>query len=331
MNWFQRFASSTNSIDHRIEEIIGRKNKRRLVVHSLNLPGYRFVDVYRALEAAVADRAVVEKIETEQNESLNQLLHDPPQHWSDRTTRNATKVAWQVSADNEQYLPVDCFWICPSGTLDDCAVFRLQFIDYTQQSRIEVASASTEAGKAALDDIIEKSRANSIYIRRVLQLTYESGKKDEYGDIEKPERFQVVFSPIAPVEAQDIVLSDQHIEVLQRNIIDLHHRREILARHGVPARRGVLLHGPPGTGKTFACRHLCHQLPDVTRIFVTGTSLVHVAPIFAFARLFNRQFYSLRTLISSSAHARSTSIQPRSATCLTKWTVCARTKTSAWS
>jgi cell division protease FtsH len=73
--------------------------------------------------------------------------------------------------------------------------------------------------------------------------------------------------------------------LLWRNVIDLHRRRDLLKAHGVPVRRGVLLHGPPGTGKTFACRYLCAQLPDTTRIVVAGSALQQVPAIFALARL----------------------------------------------
>jgi SpoVK/Ycf46/Vps4 family AAA+-type ATPase len=74
-------------------------------------------------------------------------------------------------------------------------------------------------------------------------------------------------------------------QLLWRNVIDLHRRRDLLKAHGVPIRRGVILYGPPGTGKTFASRYLCAQLPDTTRIVVAGSALQQVAAIFALARL----------------------------------------------
>ena len=150
---------------------------------------------------------------------------------------------------------------------------------------LEVACSDTVAGKDILGQITEHSKRHSIYRNHVLHIAYEAAKTDEFGDIEKPERFQVLFSLVEPVRDQDIVLSDEHMGVLQRNLIDLHGRREILAANGVPARRGILLHGPPGTGKTFACRFLCHKLKGVTRIFVTGSALLNVGAIFSFARL----------------------------------------------
>lgn len=43
---------------------------------------------------------------------------------------------------------------------------------------------------------------------------------------------------------EDIVLTEEHLTVLQSNIIDLYTRRDVLEANGVPAWRGVLLPVP---------------------------------------------------------------------------------------
>ncbi len=286
MSFLKSLFAPYERIDSKIERLIGESHKKQLIVHSVELPAYRFVDLYNAVGSYVEKRLGVEKIETQQGETLNQLIYDDAADWADRYLRRSTKIAWQTGPHEQQYLPVDCFWICPSNVLEDCFVIRLSFNEYWQQSKLELACGATDAGKNALKQIIEHSSFQSIYRNRNLHLAYEAGKNDEYGDVEKPERFQVMFSSIEPVTDEDIILSDEHLSVLQRNVVDLHTRREILKANGVPARRGVLLHGPPGTGKTFVCRYLCYQLEEVTRIFVTGSSLLNVGAIFSFARLF---------------------------------------------
>ena len=112
-----------------------------------------------------------------------------------------------------------------------------------------------------------------------------SGIQDEFGDLEKIDRFRILFKDVKPVADEDLIVDDEVREILQRNVIDLHTRRDILKQHGVPVRRGVLLYGPPGTGKTFGCRYVCGKLDDVTKIMVTGTALAQVKAIFMLARM----------------------------------------------
>ena len=274
------------TIDKLFEAEFGPAYKRSLIVHSVELPAYRFVDLYNAAETFVAGREKSHKIETEQPaETLNQLIHSDPPKYSDRSIQRSARTSWHTGVDTQIYLPVDCFWLCPSGFPEECFLVRLSFVEYKQVSRLELACGAATPGEQAVDRIVKHSRTHSIYRNHKLQLSYETGKTDQFGDIEKAEILQVMFSAVEPVTDADIVLSDEHLSVLKRNVIDVQARRKILKANGVPTRRGVLLHGPPGTGKTFACRYLSNKLKDVTRIYVTGASLINVGAIFSLARL----------------------------------------------
>jgi len=136
-----------------------------------------------------------------------------------------------------------------------------------------------------MESMVKTSAEASIYRNKVLELAYEAGTKDEYGDVENPGQLRVLFKSVEPVNDDDIIIADEVRNILWRNVIDLHLRRELLKAHHVPVRRGILLYGPPGTGKTFACRYLCGKLPHTTRIIVTGTALLQVKSIFSLARL----------------------------------------------
>lgn len=142
------------------------------------------------------------------------------------------------------------------------------------------------AGETCFEQILSRSIEHSIYRNRILELSYEAGTKDEFGDVERPERLRLLFKPEEPIQDSDVVIDDAAREILWRNVVDLHHRRDLLKAHRVPIRRGVLLYGPPGTGKTFACRYLCSKLPKTTRVIVTGTALQQVNAIFSVARMY---------------------------------------------
>ena len=285
MGFWKSLLTPDSQIDTRMEHFFGRARKDKLIVHTSSLPGYRYVDMYNSVVAFVDGLDDVTTIQTAHDEDLNSLIHGQANEWSSREITTSSRASWQTGPDEEDFLPLDCFWLCPASDAEGCYVIRLRFNAGMQQSVLELACAVPDAGKAALSRIVSDSCSNSIFRNQILHLSYEAGRTDEYGDVEKAERFQVLFSTIEPVARKDIILSKEHLDVLQRNVIDIHTRRDILKANGVPARRGVLLHGPPGTGKTFACRYLSNQLPEVTRIFVTGSSLANVGAIFSLARL----------------------------------------------
>ena len=161
-------------------------------------------------------------------------------------------------------------------------VIRVRYIEYSEQCELSIAGQNA---KATFDRIIEKSSKASIFRNHTITLGYEAGKKDEYGDVEKPEKLSVSFSSLPKVGDDEIILDERLLHLLERNMIDLDQRRDVLRKNGVAARRGLLLHGPPGTGKTYACRYLEHRMPNTTRIFLTGTALANVTAVFSLARL----------------------------------------------
>lgn len=279
------FQDQANHIDTRIEGLIGAHAMKASVVQTKQLPGYRFVDAYNAITAFAEARKNVQRIESEHQEDLNTILHTKRNDWDNRSMKRSTNSAWPTGPEDQVYLPTDCFWIVPGKTRAERFVIRLRFGTYTQQAEIDVASEAQEAGEKCLQWIIAWTEDNSIYRNRVLQLGFEAGTKDEYGDVESPERLRVLFRPEEVISDDDIVMDEDVVKILWRNVIDLHERRDILKAHNVPVRRGILLYGPPGTGKTYACRYLCGRLPETTRIMIAGNALTQVGALFSLARL----------------------------------------------
>lgn len=274
-------------IDGRISLEAGGRRLDHFQVHSKELPHYRFVDLYRAAEYFCQSHGETTKVESEHSEDLNSILHGKKQRWTSRRIKRSKNVAWPIGPKDEIYLPVDNFWFCRDRSMaEQCRfILRVRYEAFREKAVLEVASPDSKATETCVAAIIERSTEASVYRNKVLELAFESGTKDEYGDIERPDRLRVLFKSHEPVEDDDIVIDDEVRQTLWRNIVDLHVRREVLKAHHVPVRRGVLLYGPPGTGKTFACRYLCGKLPNTTRIIVTGTALLQVSSIFNLARM----------------------------------------------
>jgi hypothetical protein len=260
----------------------------RFHVHVKEQPQYRFVDLYRAGEHHCGALGITATIESDhRSEYLSAILHSSPQRWTSRRVRRSERIAWPVGPGDEVFLPVDVFWVCAGGSAAsrEPVIVRVHYDANREKVIVEAASPDAPAAESSVTEIVRRSEEASIYRNRVLALRFEPATRDEFGDVEKPQQLRVLFAPEPHVEEGDVVMDEAVRGLLWRNVIDLHLRRDVLKAHGVPIRRGVLLHGPPGTGNTFACRYLCAKLPNTTRIIVAGSALQQVAAVFALARM----------------------------------------------
>jgi hypothetical protein len=282
--WLAAFRWGADDIDLRIARIVGRRRMTRFEVHTKDLPGYRFVDVHRSVEAHCGARGSFTIIESEHpEESLNGILRGKPSPFTSRRIKGAARAPWSVGPGEDTYLPSDCFWV--TGGAEDRLILRVAYHAMQDRVTVDVAAEDRRVAESALDAIVARAADRSIYRNRIVTVSFEAGIKDEFGDVERGDRLSVLFRAEEAVEDDDIVIDEEVRGTLWRNVIDLYRRRDILKAHGVPVRRGVLLYGPPGTGKTFACRYLCGKLPEVTRILVAGTGLLQVKSVFNLARL----------------------------------------------
>ncbi len=275
--------SSETHIDRRIRAEFSGARLDLFRAVSKSLPGYRFVDLYNAIGAFCQEHGGFVVVDCYNSYDLNAIIHNPKIDPGELLIKRAGQSAWPTAPNEEGFFPTDRFWLGQEKS--SRIVIRFKYLDYRNQSDLEVASDDQAAAERAMAWILARSISHSIYRNRVVHLTYEAGTKDEYGDVEQRERLRVLFAREEHVAEKDVIVDGDILAILRRNVIDLHRRRDILKANGVPVRRGVLLFGPPGTGKTYTCRFLTSSLPETTRIFVTGSTLTQVGAIFALARM----------------------------------------------
>jgi AAA+ superfamily predicted ATPase len=70
----------------------------------------------------------------------------------------------------------------------------------------------------------------------------------------------------------DLILSDKIKTEIQMNLKNLIEYREIYKKNGLQVKRGLILAGEPGTGKTVLAKILCNQI-DWTFVWVTSKNL----------------------------------------------------------
>jgi ATPase family protein associated with various cellular activities (AAA) len=139
---------------------------------------------------------------------------------------------------------------------------------------LEVLAAGREAATATRDEIERLMRAHDVFRGQVLSFTESEHHGNEL----------VTFLPRPAVTAGDVVLPEGMLEHIERHIIGVADWSAELLGAGQHLKRGLLLHGPPGTGKTHTVRYLTSRLASLTVILLTGRSIRFIDQAAALAR-----------------------------------------------
>ncbi len=83
----------------------------------------------------------------------------------------------------------------------------------------------------------------------------------------------ITFFERPTMSRDDVVLPDGLLDRVSEHVLGIAEHRAVLAAHGQHLKRGILLFGPPGTGKTHTMRYLLSQSPGTTVVLLSGGSL----------------------------------------------------------
>ena len=143
--WWRRlgrwFYDPESRIDHRLRVEVGGDGVDQFVVSQKDLPAYRFVDTYRAIDRTVAGFTGVRRIRSSNYEDLNDLLHTEQPRWDSREITLSPRAAWPVGPEEEVFLPIDQFWIFPGTSSGNHVIVRLRYISEHERLVLAVAAA----------------------------------------------------------------------------------------------------------------------------------------------------------------------------------------------
>ena len=94
----------------------------------------------------------------------------------------------------------------------------------------------------------------------------------------------VQFQAIPEVARDDVVLPEGLLEQIERQTINFSQHADQLLKSGRSLKRGVLLFGLPGTGKTLTLMHLIGRMPERTTLLTTGSGMGLIQTVAAMAR-----------------------------------------------
>jgi hypothetical protein len=92
------------------------------------------------------------------------------------------------------------------------------------------------------------------------------------------------FARLAATPREDVILPEPVLRRVERHALGVAAHRAALLRAGQHVKRGLLMFGPPGTGKTHTMRYLVTQMSGYTRFLLSGRSLHAIGFIAGLAR-----------------------------------------------
>lgn len=260
------------------------KGIRRVVLRHLGSPPDRLevlgesielwdrINIYSALEQMRQEAASSLVAYQGYAQSLLALLEANPTRAGIRSQRVASGV--DASVD----IPENVIYLLRHDAQPLCAILSRGYQEEYGPARpmLELAGNNRRVLQSALNRLMDLARELSVYKGKMITL-------EDASRMARP--FDVRFHDIARVRREEIILPEEIMEVLDRNVLGLLEHADTLHRAGRSTRHGLLLHGPPGVGKTLAVSYLVHACRTQTVILLTGRNLALVRESMRMARL----------------------------------------------
>ncbi|ROS41645.1 AAA family ATPase [Amycolatopsis thermoflava] len=141
-------------------------------------------------------------------------------------------------------------------------------------SKVEVLAGDRAAAGAARDRIEQLARERDVLRGQVLA----------FGSSEYRGNELLTFLPRPALTAEQVVLPEGVLPAIEDHIVGIAEHADRLRAAGQHLKRGLLLHGPPGTGKTHTVRYLLSRLSGSTVIILTGAAMRFISKAAELAR-----------------------------------------------
>jgi cell division protease FtsH len=135
-------------------------------------------------------------------------------------------------------------------------------IRYDLAASVLITSTSKKIAKEVAKGIENMAQGKNLYHGKKLELN---------GSID--------FLKLPKKNWADLALDPLLKDEIRRNTVDFLNRKEEFGKYGIPFRRGVMLSGEPGTGKTLINKIVMNESCDITCISAVPGNLVHTSYI----------------------------------------------------
>ncbi|WP_052091137.1 AAA family ATPase [Modestobacter caceresii] len=247
-------------------------------------PGYEHVNVQAGLDTwlAGADRAwqLVGVVGFQHRPfGLGELLSAGPEAQDPYGPRpgNASRVNRAAGPDGESRPCVRCgVYLVTEGPARTAVLVRGPEPESgLPNTTVQVVSTDPELAARAATEIRAAAMAQNVFRGQVLSFGAEV-----FGHGQT----LLQFHRRPTLAADQLVLAADTLAEVQRQVVEVARHKEQLLAAGQHLKRGVLLYGPPGVGKTHTVRYLTSRLTGTTVLQLTGNALHLIAEACSVAR-----------------------------------------------
>jgi hypothetical protein len=143
------------------------------------------------------------------------------------------------------------------------------------KASLDVLATEPSTAAAFLAEVRRHLEIHSVFKGQVIALAFS-----DYG----PAVGGVTFIRRPELAAGDVILPDGVLSRVEDHTLGTGRKADYLRAHGQHLKRGLLLYGAPGTGKTHTVRYLLSQSKGTTAVLLSGGSLARVAEAARLAR-----------------------------------------------
>jgi hypothetical protein len=157
------------------------------------------------------------------------------------------------------------FWLVRDQEGPLVAMLKSEDHGMGESLALEVMAPDRDRAERVLAELWKLMSERNVYRGRVLELRSRHFHEDEGAPL--------TVRTLPSISRDRIVLPAGVLERIERQAFGIANHAERLRASGRHLRRGLLLHGAPGTGKTLSAMYLAAAMPGRTVVLLTGQTL----------------------------------------------------------